>query len=68
MIIRFLTEVSTTFNPFSASSRTARLFLTFLPANARQNIKINTTILPRESQQPSGLLLRFSESLSSLEI
>ncbi|KAI9792549.1 MAG: 39S ribosomal protein L44, mitochondrial [Peltula sp. TS41687] len=62
MITRFLTEVSTTFNPFRTTSTTARLFLAFLPPNARHSgMKINTTVLPRESQLPSGLFLKFKD-------
>ncbi|KAI9830770.1 MAG: 39S ribosomal protein L44, mitochondrial [Phylliscum demangeonii] len=61
MITRFLTEVSTTFNPFRRRSKNARLFLTFLPANARDTMQIRTTMLPRESEQPSALKLLFKD-------
>ncbi|KAI9828696.1 MAG: 39S ribosomal protein L44, mitochondrial [Thelocarpon impressellum] len=61
MITRFLTDVSTTFNPFSRHAKTARLFLSFLPPTARQSIKIETTLLPRASRQPSALHLKFKD-------
>lgn len=61
MSTRFLTEVNATFNPFVRRSKAARLFLAFLPANARQTIKVHTTMLPRESQQPSRLQLKFKD-------
>ncbi|KAM0167473.1 hypothetical protein ACHAQE_000366 [Botrytis cinerea] len=53
MITRFITEVSTVFNPFSPKAKTARLFLSVLPPNARQTMKIDTKILPRASKEPS---------------
>jgi large subunit ribosomal protein L53 len=63
MISRFLTEVNTKFNPFSKQAKAARLFLTFLPPNARATgINIQTTLLPRQSTEPSMLHLKFSES------
>ncbi|TVY60666.1 54S ribosomal protein L44 [Lachnellula suecica] len=61
MITRFLTEVSTVFNPFSPKAKTARLFLSFLPSNARQTIKINTKMLPKISREPSFVELKFSK-------
>ncbi len=60
MITKFLSEVTTTFNPFSPKAKTARLFLSFLPPNARQNMKISTKLLPRTSKDPSLLELKFS--------
>lgn len=61
MISRFLTEVNTKFNPFSKQAKAARLFLTFLPPNARaQGVTIQTTLLPRHSTEPSMLRLKFS--------
>ncbi len=61
MISRFLTEVNTKFNPFSKQAKAARLFLTFLPPNARATgINIQTTLLPRQSTEPSMLYLKFS--------
>ncbi|KAI9806830.1 MAG: 39S ribosomal protein L44, mitochondrial [Piccolia ochrophora] len=61
MITRFLTDVSTTFTPFSHHSKTARLFLSLLPSNARQTMKITTTLLPRGSQDRSTLSLKFKD-------
>ncbi|TVY59175.1 54S ribosomal protein L44, mitochondrial [Lachnellula cervina] len=62
MISRFITEVSTVFNPFSPKAKTARLFLSFLPPNARQTMKITTKLLPRTSKDPSFVELKFSKS------
>ena len=68
MITRFITEVSTVFNPFSPRSKTARLFLSFLPPNARQTgMKVTTKLLPRLSKDPSFVQLKFSENAFSLQ-
>lgn len=61
MITRFITEVSTSFNPFLPRAKTARLFLSFLPPNARQTMKIDTKLLPRASRDPSFIQLKFSK-------
>ncbi|KAH8792682.1 39S ribosomal protein L53/MRP-L53-domain-containing protein [Hyaloscypha finlandica] len=61
MITRFITEVSTTFNPFLPRAKTARLFLSFLPPNARQTMKIDTKLLPRTSRDPSFIKLKFKD-------
>ncbi|KAI9640868.1 39S ribosomal protein L44, mitochondrial [Ciborinia camelliae] len=61
MITRFITEVSTVFNPFSPKAKTARLFLSVLPPNARQTMKIDTKILPRASKEPSLVRLKFKD-------
>ncbi|KAL9014931.1 MAG: hypothetical protein Q9173_000436 [Seirophora scorigena] len=61
MITRFITEVSTTFNPFVNPGKTCRVFLAHLPANARQTMKINTKVLARDSQDPSFLKLKFKD-------
>lgn len=55
-----MTEVTTRFNPFSPNARSARLFLSLLPPNARQTITVNTTLLPRTSTEPSSLKVKFS--------
>lgn len=60
MITKFMTEVTTRFNPFSPSARSARLFLAQLPPNARQTMAVNTTLLPQKSTEPSSLMLKFS--------
>lgn len=63
MITRFITEVKTKFNPFSASARSTRLFLSSLPANSRnQGMKIDTKLLPRTSVDPAVLQVKFSTS------
>jgi len=61
MITRFITEVSTVFNPFSPKAKTARLFLSFLPPNARQTMKIDAKLLPRASRDPSFVRLKFKD-------
>ena len=64
MITRFITSVSTSFNPFSRHAKTARVFLSFLPPSARQNgVKIDTKLLPRTSRERSALSLKFSMSI-----
>jgi large subunit ribosomal protein L53 len=60
MITKFLTDVTTKFNPFTKRAKTCRSFLAHLPPNARQTMKIKTTILPRDSQEPSSIYVKFS--------
>ncbi|KAK3943631.1 39S ribosomal protein L53/MRP-L53-domain-containing protein [Diplogelasinospora grovesii] len=62
MITRFITEVTTRFNPFSARAKSARLFLSFLPPDARANgMSITTQLLPRTSTEPSSLHVKFKD-------
>ncbi|KAI4125078.1 MAG: hypothetical protein LQ338_004465 [Usnochroma carphineum] len=61
MITRFITEVSTVFNPFKKPGKTCRVFLAHLPANARQSMKINTKVLAKDSKEPSVLKLKFKD-------
>ncbi len=61
MITKHITEVTTKFNPFTKASKTCRIFLANLPANARTMMKVNTTVFPRDSREPSSLKLKFSE-------
>ncbi|MCJ1242947.1 39S ribosomal protein L44, mitochondrial [Trapelia coarctata] len=61
MITKFLTDVSTKFNPFSKRGKTCRIFLSQLPPNARQTMKINIMQLPRTSREPSTLNLKFKD-------
>ncbi|KAJ3503720.1 hypothetical protein NM208_g16459 [Fusarium decemcellulare] len=62
MITKFMTEVSVKFNPFSVCAKPARLFLTFMPPTARANgTAISTTILPRDSKEPSSLRVKFKD-------
>ncbi|KAI9660187.1 MAG: 39S ribosomal protein L44, mitochondrial [Trizodia sp. TS-e1964] len=61
MNTRFITEVSARFNPFQARSKIVRVFLANLPPNARQTMKIKTTVLPRASCEGSKLLLKFKD-------
>ncbi|KAI1821914.1 39S ribosomal protein L53/MRP-L53-domain-containing protein [Xylaria intraflava] len=62
MITRFITEVNTRFNPFSMRSRATRLFLSYLPPNARaMGMQINTTLLTRSSTEPNTLNVKFKD-------
>ncbi|MCJ1338792.1 39S ribosomal protein L44, mitochondrial [Bachmanniomyces sp. S44760] len=61
MITKFLTEVSTRFNPFAKRARICRIFLAQLPPNARTTMKITTKLLPRESMEGSVLKLKFKD-------
>ncbi|CAM1506945.1 Fc.00g065860.m01.CDS01 [Cosmosporella sp. VM-42] len=62
MITKFMTEVTAKFNPFSASAKPARLFLTLLPPTARANgLAISTQLLPRTSAEPSSLRIKFKD-------
>lgn len=57
-----MTEVTAKFNPFSACAKPARLFLTFLPPDARSNgTSITTSILPRNSTEPSSVAVKFKD-------
>ena len=61
MITRFITDVTTRFNPFSPRAKPARLFLALLPPSARSSgTSITTHLLPRTSTEPSTLLIKFS--------
>ncbi|MCJ1252656.1 39S ribosomal protein L44, mitochondrial [Lignoscripta atroalba] len=61
MITKFITDVSTKFNPFSKRAKTCRVFLAHLPPNARQTMKITTKLLPRGSKEGSMLSLKFKD-------
>lgn len=61
MITRFITEVTTKVNPFSAKSKSVRLFLNSLPPNARsQGTAISTKLLPRSTADKNSLVVKFS--------
>ena len=64
MLTRFITEVNTKINPFSAQSKSARLFLTSLPPTARsQGMSIQTKVLPRTTADKNSLQVKFSKEL-----
>lgn len=66
MITRFITDVTTRFNPFSPSAKAARLFLSFLPPNARQQgMNISAQLLPRSSTEKPTLYIKFSTLLKT---
>ncbi|KJZ72588.1 hypothetical protein HIM_07947 [Hirsutella minnesotensis 3608] len=62
MITKFMTEITAKFNPFSACSKPARLFLTYLPPNIRSSgTTVTTTLLPRNSPEPSSVQVKFKD-------
>ncbi|KAK4461850.1 putative ribosomal protein [Cladorrhinum samala] len=62
MITRFITQVTTKFNPFSPQSKPARLFLSFLPPNARSSgMNITAQLLPRHSTEKPTLYVKFKD-------
>ncbi|KAK2065900.1 39S ribosomal protein L53/MRP-L53 [Colletotrichum caudatum] len=62
MITKFMTEITTKFNPFSPKSKSARLFLSFIPPTARSSgMAIKTVLLPRTSTEPPSLLVKFKD-------
>ncbi|KAK2028714.1 39S ribosomal protein L53/MRP-L53 [Colletotrichum zoysiae] len=62
MITKFMTEITTKFNPFSPKSKSARLFLSFIPPAARSSgMAIKTVLLPRTSTEPPSLLVKFKD-------
>jgi large subunit ribosomal protein L53 len=61
MIPRFLTDVTVKFNPFSPRSKAARIFLSLLPPNARQTMKISVAQLPKTSEEKATLAVKFSK-------
>ncbi|SPO00950.1 probable ribosomal protein YmL44, mitochondrial [Cephalotrichum gorgonifer] len=63
MMTKFLTEVTTKFNPFSPNARSARLFLSLLPPDARNTIAVKTTLLPQRSTEPSSLSVKFKDGM-----
>lgn len=64
MITRYITDVTTRFNPFSPRAKAARLFLTRLPPGARAaGMNITTQLLARTSTEPSSLWIKFSALL-----
>ena len=63
MITKFISEVSTRFNPFTATAKTARSFLAILPPNARKNMKVNVQLLPRTSPDPARSQVQYVVSL-----
>lgn len=61
MITRFITEVNTKVNPFSAKSKSVRLFLNSLPPNSRsQGTAIHTKMLLRSTADKNSLVVKFS--------
>lgn len=68
MITRFITDVTTKFNPFSPRAKPARLFLSFLPPNARASgMSITTQLLAKSSAEPASLTVKFSTFPQKIE-
>ncbi|KAK1986397.1 39S ribosomal protein L53/MRP-L53 [Colletotrichum cereale] len=62
MITKFMTEITTKFNPFSPTAKSARLFLSFIPPTARSSgMAIKTVLLPRTSTEPPSLFVKFKD-------
>jgi len=60
MITRYMTEVTAKFNPFMKISKGARLFISMIPAESRQNIVIKNVVLPKWSVEHPKLNVKFS--------
>ena len=61
MITRHITAATISFNPFVRAGRTARIFASLLPPDARQNgVKITTNVLPQSSKIGGSVHVIFS--------
>ena len=61
MITHHITAARISFNPFVRAGRTARIFASLLPPDARQNgVKITTNVLPRSSKIGGSVHVVFS--------
>ncbi|KAH0612223.1 uncharacterized protein LAJ45_06521 [Morchella importuna] len=61
MIVRYISNVTIAFNPFSPRARTARLFMSLLPPDARTMMKVNTKVLPRTSELGGSIHVVFKD-------
>ncbi|KAF2675459.1 hypothetical protein BT63DRAFT_420648 [Microthyrium microscopicum] len=61
MITKYLTEVTAKFNPFSKRAKAARIFLSCIPADARAQMKITTSLLPPHPVKPTVLDVKFKD-------
>ncbi|KAL0634460.1 39S ribosomal protein L44, mitochondrial [Maublancomyces gigas] len=61
MIVRYISKVTVAFNPFSPRARTARLFVSLLPPDARMTMRINTVVLPRDSEEGGSVHVVFKD-------
>jgi len=59
MITKYLTSVTAKINPFSRRSHAIRVFLSMIPSEARNDIKISTRVVHRLS--PSALDIKFKD-------
>lgn len=66
MITRFITEVTASFNPFSARAKICRIFISQFGPSTFRNIKFSTKLLPQASKEPSSLKIKFRTCLDSL--
>jgi len=61
MITRFITEVTASFNPFSARAKICRIFISQFGPSTFRNIKFSTKLLPQASKEPSSLKIKFQD-------
>ncbi|KAL5614474.1 hypothetical protein BROUX41_004579 [Berkeleyomyces rouxiae] len=62
MITKFMIEITSRVNPFSTTSRAARLFLSQIPPNARaEGLVIKSTVLPQGSTEKPLLQVKFKD-------
>ncbi|KAF3920729.1 hypothetical protein AA313_de0206659 [Arthrobotrys entomopaga] len=61
MITKFLSNVAVSFNPFSKASKSARIFLSLLPPDARSTMKIQTKLLPQTSDEAPKIAVTFKD-------
>ena len=61
MKTEYIATLKTAFNPFHATSRVPRLFLSLIPSSAHKTLNPNITQLPRTSTAPAILELGFKD-------
>jgi len=60
VITKYITACTTRFNPFKRSAKPCRVFLAHFPPDAFKNVKFDTKLLARTSDQPGSLSIKFS--------
>ncbi|KAK9472650.1 mitochondrial 54S ribosomal protein mL53 [Dipodascopsis tothii] len=60
MITKYFQKVEVRFNPF-VKGKTARVFLARIPPTVRQQIKVQSTVLPQDSTAPSLISVQFKD-------
>jgi large subunit ribosomal protein L53 len=67
MMTKYLTEITARINPFNKRARSARVLLSLVGGEARaRGLLIRNVVLPRASQEPPVLELKFSPSPPSV--